>query len=172
MSKNCKLNNIFKLILFTCLISLSMNQYGYSVCNKDNCPPSRGVCSNNNQCICNKNYITVDNQMVKSNGQYCNYYIKSKYMALLLEFFFPFGVGHFYSGKTLLAIIKLTLFIILVCACCSVLCCVAGKVVNACSIIISILVVLCLVGLVLMEIFDLVGYGFGIYTDGNGITLG
>ena len=55
--------------------------------------------------------------------------------------------------------------------CCAVLCCVTGKVVNTCSFIISLIVVLCLIGIVFMEIFDLVSYAFRIYNDGNGIEM-
>ena len=160
----------FKVYL-TILVSLSLINAIYCICNESNCPSSRGFCNNNNQCICQNNYITVNNEFVKSNGVSCNYHLKSRYIALLLEFFFPFGIGHFYSGKTLLAVIKLTLFIFLVCAFLSVLCCFVGKVVSVCSTITCFLIVLCLVGLVFMEIFDLVSYGLGFYYDGNGIQF-
>ena len=135
-----------------------------------NCPSTRGMCSNN-QCICNEKYITINNKDFRGNGIFCNYELKSRFIAFLLEFFFPFGVGHFYSGKIYLATIKLSLFVILICSCCCVLCCFPGKDLNACSISMCIIVVLCIISLVVMEIFDLVSYGLGIYNDGNGIEM-
>ena len=155
---------------FLIFISVSLINSVYLVCNKSNCPESRGTCSGGT-CICKNNYITISNAYVDNKGIYCNYPVKSKLMAVLLEFFFPFGVGHFYSGNTLLAIIKLVIFIILLSMCCSILCCVAGKCINIVSSIICFTIIASLIALVCMEIFDLVGYGFGIYNDGNGVMM-
>ena len=157
-------------LLFIILITLSLIKSIYSVCNSANCPPLRGICSGN-LCVCEEGYLTVNNKQIQNNGVFCNYHLKSRFIAFLLEFFFPFGVGHFYSGKIFLAVIKLALFVVLFCMCCAVLCCVTGKVVNTCSFIISLIVVLCLIGIVFMEIFDLVSYALGIYSDGNGIEM-
>ena len=162
--------NIFQKSLFMILISLSLIQSIYSACNAVNCPPLRGVC-NGNECVCEEGYLTVNNKNVQNNGVFCNYHLKSRFIAFILEFFFPFGVGHFYSGNIVLAIIKLALFIVLICTCCAVLCCVTGKVINACSFIICLIVVLCIIGIAFMEIFDLVSYGLGLYSDGNGIGM-
>ena len=76
----------FKVYL-TILVSLSLINATYCICNESNCPSSRGFCNSNNQCICQNNYITVNNEFVKSNGVSCNYHLKSRYIALLLEFF-------------------------------------------------------------------------------------
>ena len=157
-------------ILFFITISLTLIKSAYSICNEGNCPSTRGMCSNN-QCICNEKYITINNKDFRSNGIFCNYELKSRFIAFLLEFFFPFGVGHFYSGKIYLATIKLSLFVILICSCCCVLCCFPGKDLNVCSISMCIMVVLCIISLIVMEIFDLVSYGLGIYNDGNGIEM-
>ena len=170
MSKYFQHKNYFQKSLFVILITLSLIQSTYSVCNAVNCPPLRGVCSGN-LCVCEEGYLTVNNKNIQSNGVFCNYHLKSRFVAFLLEFFFPFGVGHFYSGKIVLAVIKLSLFVVLFCMCCAVLCCVSGKVVNTCSFIISAIVVLCLIGIVFMEIIDLVSYALGIYNDGNGIEM-
>ena len=156
--------------LFFITISLTLIESTYSFCNEGNCPLTRGMCSNN-QCICNEKYITINNKDFRANGIFCNYELKSRFIAFLLEFFFPFGVGHFYSGKIYLATTKLSLFAILICSCCCVLCCIPGKNLNACSISMCIIVVLCIISLVVMEIFDLVSYGLGIYNDGNGIEM-
>ena len=157
-------------IFFFITISLTLIESTYSFCNEGNCPATRGICSNN-QCICNEKYITINNKDFRGNGIFCNYELKSRFIAFLLEFFFPFGVGHFYSGKIYLATAKLSLFVILICSCCCVLCCFPGKDLNVCSISMCIIVVLCIISLIVMEIFDLVSYGLGIYNDGNGIEM-
>ena len=171
MSKSNEIKIFPIKLIFSILILMSLIKSSYSFCNLDNCPKQRGICSNDGQCICNKNYITVDNYLVNSNGMYCNYHLKSRYIALILEFFFPFGVGHFNSGKTLLAFLKLALFVFLVCGFCSLLCCIVGKVLSAVSYVLLILIILSIIGLVIWEIFDLLGYGFGMYTDGNGVNM-
>ena len=157
-------------LLFISLIILSLIKTTISVCNTSNCPPSRGDCISG-QCKCKNNYATIDNSFIKSNGISCNYRLKSSLMALLLELFFPFGVGHLYSGKTLLAIIKFLLFLFLLSIFCSLLCCVIGKVVNACTTIIFVIVILSLIGLVFMEVFDIISYLLGFYRDGNGVNM-
>ena len=161
----------FKRIFLIILITLSLSNSVLTVCNQINCPPTHGEC-NGNICICKEEYTTINNQKIKNNGIFCNYPLKSRLIAFLLEFFFPFGVGHFYSGNIFLAIIKLALFILLISMCCSILCCAAGKILSICSTIICAIVVLSLIALVFMEIFDLVGYGLGIYKDGNGVLMG
>ena len=170
MSKYYKQKNTFQKFFFIILITLSLIKSTYSTCNSVNCPPLRGVC-NGNLCVCEENYITVNNKFIENNGVFCNYHLKSRFIAFLLEFFFPFGVGHFYSGKTILAVVKLSLFVLLICTCCAVLCCVSAKVTNACTVFICVMVVLCIIALVIMEIFDLVCYALGVYNDGNGIEM-
>ena len=134
-------NNIIQKLSFIILTLLTLIDSTYSVCNSVNCPPLRGICSEN-KCICEENYATINNKYIQNNGIFCNYHLKSRFVAFLLEFFFPFGVGHFYSGKTILAVIKLGLLALLFLMCCSVLCCVASKAVNACYAIICIILVM------------------------------
>ncbi len=169
--KNINHKIITNKYLLTILITFSLIQSAYSGCNSINCPTSRGVC-NGNICVCEENYLTVNNKQIQNNGIFCNYHLKSRFIAFLLEFFFPFGVGHFYSGKTTLAMIKLGLFVVLISMCCSVLCCVVGKpTYNTCSLILCLIVVLCIIGIIIMQIFDLVSYALGIYNDGNGVEM-
>ena len=106
------MKNCFLKILCFITISLTLIKSTLSTWNERNCPSTKGMCSNN-QCICNEKYITINNKDFRDNGIYCNYGLKSRFIAFLLEFFFPFGVGHFYSGKIYLATIKLSLFVIL-----------------------------------------------------------
>ena len=160
--------NIYQKSIYTILISISLIKTAYSVCNLENCPPQRGVCYGN-RCICQSNYITTN--IGNSNGIFCNYRLKSKMIAFILEFLFPFGVGHFYSGNIILGVIKLGLWILLISMFCSILCCIAVKVINACTIIIFLTILLSVLGLVFMEIFDLLSYGLGIYKDGKGYEM-
>ena len=164
-------SKITKKLLYIILITLSLMKSAYSVCNSINCPPLRGIC-NGNICVCEENFETINNKYIQSNGIYCNYHLKSRFIAFLLEFFFPFGVGHFYSGKTYLFYVKFGLFLVLISMCCSVLCCVAPKSNNnPCSFVLCLILVLSLLGLIIMEIFDLASYGLGIYNDGNGVQM-
>ena len=161
-----------KKIIPLILISICLIKTVNSLCDATNCPPLRGLCSNN-QCICESGFITVNNKQIKNNGIFCNYVLKSRYIAFILEFFFPFGAGHFYSGKTILASIKLGLFVIIFLSLILILCLVAKNRndTNAGSIILSIVLVLSLLSIILMEIFDLIAYATGIYSDGNGVEM-
>ena len=161
-------NKIYQKSIYIILISISLIKSAYSFCSLENCPPQRGVCYGN-QCVCQNNYITTN--IGNNNGVFCNYRLKSKMMAFILEFLFPFGVGHFYSGNIILGVIKLALWILMICMFCSILCCIVGKVINACSIIVFLIILLSVLGLVIMEIFDLISYGLGIYKDGKGFEM-
>ena len=162
--------NISKTLVFIILITLSLIKSTYSICNVINCPPLRGFCQGN-KCVCENNYITVNNNIIHNQGIFCNYAKKSKLVAFMLEFFFPFGVGHFYSGKTLLAAIKLCLFLFLMCMCYCLLACVFGKVITAYSILICFVVIVCIISLIVLQIYDLFSYAFGFYSDGNDVVM-
>ena len=169
MPKNNTNNTSFKSI-FLLLVTLCLIKSAYSVCNTVNCPPLRGIC-NADLCICEDGFTTVNNKYIKNNGIFCNYRLKYRFVAFLLEFFFPFGVGHFYSGKKILASIKFGLFALMIIMCCTTLCCVNVKAINSCSFVISLILILSLIGLIIMEIFDLLFYAIGFYNDGNGIEM-
>ena len=162
----------FNYLLLLLLITFSLIQSVNSICNASNCPPLRGLCSDN-ICVCEEGFTTINNKRIKNNGIFCNYRLKSRYIAFILEFFFPFGAGHFYSGKTILASIKLGLFVLLVISFFVILCCRSKNrnESNISSVIFTIVIILCLLSIVLMEIFDLIGYAAGIYVDGNGVEL-
>ena len=170
MSKNNTKNNSFKFI-FLFLVTLCLIKSAYSVCNSVNCPPLRGICSAD-LCVCEDGFTTVNNKYIKNNGIFCNYRLKYKFVAFLLEFFFPFGVGHFYSGKKILASIKLGFFVLMIIMCCAALCCVNVKAINSCSFVISLILILSIIGLFIMQICDLLFYAIGFYNDGNGIEMG
>ena len=160
-----------KLLLFIFLIIYQIQAVS-SVCNPANCPPLRGLCSNN-LCVCQEGFVTVNNNYVKNNGIFCNYILKSRFIAFILEFFFPFGVGHFYAGKKILATIKLGIFVTLIISFIALLCFISKYrlVTNAGSIVLTVVIILCILILIIMQIFDLIAYGFGLYSDGNGVDL-
>ena len=166
--KNKFLSNNILLLIFICFLIQSVN----SACTTLNCPPLRGLCSNN-ICVCEDGFTTINNKYIKTSGIFCNYKLKSRYIAFLLEFFFPIGAGHFYSGKTILASIKLGIFVLLIFAMIALLCCNSkGKnKPDMITIILAIVIILCLLSLIFMQIFDLIGYAAGIYVDGNGVEL-
>ena len=160
-----------KLFLFI-LLSIYQIQTVTSVCNTGNCPPLRGLCSNN-ICVCQEGFVTVNNNYIKNNGIFCNYILKSRYIAFILEFFFPFGAGHFYAGKTIFASIKLGIFVTLIICFFIWLCFISknGTETNAGSITLALIVFLSIIILILMQIFDLIAFAFGLYSDGNGVAL-
>ena len=168
---NAKNYQSYKFI-FIFIIFFYQIQAVSSACNPSNCPPLRGLCSNN-YCVCEEGFATVNNKYIRNNGIFCNYILKSRYIAFILEFFFPFGAGHFYSGKTTLAFIKLGLFVILILSFFGLLCMIVKYRIstNAGSITLTFFTLLSLLILILMEIFDLVAYATGIYSDGNGVEL-
>ena len=61
-----QINYIYTLIIILSYFSQSNSllkqnndfRYRFPVCNKYNCPRSRGICTRDNKCICLKNYIT------------------------------------------------------------------------------------------------------------------
>ena len=165
-------NYISNKFLLSILISFSLLQSVTSQCNSLNCPPLRGLCSNN-ICVCQEGFATVNNYYIKNNGIFCNYSLKSRFIAFALEFFFPFGAGHFYSGKTILACLKLGFFVLLIF---SSICALCLNAMNESSsktgtIILTLIILISILGIILMQIFDLIAYGAGIYSDGNGVAL-
>ena len=165
-------NYISYKLIFVFMIILYQIQTVSSTCNPSNCPALRGLCSNN-YCVCEEGFATVNNKYIKNNGIFCNYILKSRYIAFILEFFFPFGAGHFYSGKTTLAFIKLGLFVTMILSSIGLLCMIAKyrMTTNTGSITFTLLTILSLLILTLMEVLDLIAYATGFYSDGNGVEL-
>ena len=76
-----------------------------------NCPLNQGTCAGD---LCNWNsgfYSLLDPQLPPEKQIYCNYEQINVYIPLLLELFLP-SLGHFYSGKYLMGIMKLSFLII------------------------------------------------------------
>ena len=168
MSPNIKLQPkrlfLISLLLLTLISSIN------SACNISNCPPVRGLCTNN-VCVCDPKYATVNNKYIQNNGINCNYELKSKLYAFLLEFFFPFGMGHYYSQKMILFSVKLCLFGGLILSCCCLACFLAENKITGCQTILTLIFLLCFLSLIILQIIDLVSYGLGLYYDGNGVAM-
>ena len=109
LNTNLKMNPLIH--LFIVLISLSSifsyihNPKNFLICNKLNCPPSRGVCTRDNKCICIGDYSTIRDKE-KYGDYHCNYLQANQAKVFLLEFLIGFGAGHFYLGNITLAAIK------------------------------------------------------------------
>ena len=136
------------------------------VCNKYTCPKSRGVCNEDNECICIKGYDTIDD--LSRGDFYCNYKKKSKLMAFLLEFVLGFGSGLFYMGHTTLGTIKMiytSLTCLMFCQYHSI-----RKITELKSFAVPLERIL-LVGWAAWQIIDGLLIAFGFYKDGNGYKL-
>jgi len=79
-------------------------------CDNLKCLPQYGHCSSETTCICNKYYAHF---LLNSGEISCSYKRKNQMIAFLLEFFIPFGAGHFYLGNIALGIIKLSFMLCL-----------------------------------------------------------
>lgn len=137
-----------------------------SKCSYANCPALQGVCDNNT-CLCGNGFMTVEQL---NDGKFCNYKTKSKFIAFLFEFFFPFGVGHLYAENATLAMIKFSLFMIFFLSFCFELCFLQAKV-GKCLLFITFIFIVDLILWILLQLVDLIGYSLGYYTDGNGIQM-
>ncbi len=141
------------------------------ICNHNNCPSFQGVCYDN-ECICSHGFAT-HNEFNTSNTPiiYCNYKLKSKFVAFFLELFFPFGAGHLYAGNNILAMIKFISFSMIICSCCGILCTIALEDKGCGMKCFVIFFIFMIVFWILFELIDLFCYAFGIYKDGNGIPM-
>jgi hypothetical protein len=111
-----KYNNFqINIILIIRLLKLinSQNKDFQIICGLEKCDLKGGKCSINLNCTCNKGYDTF----YKYNDLKCNYKKISKFKAGILEFFFGFGIGHFYSLRYHFAEFKLSLYLFLILCC-------------------------------------------------------
>lgn len=176
-----------KLIIIIIFISISssISQQEESMkglCNQINCPFGQGQCLNN-QCYCFTGYVTNINDNNNNNIRsgkilektiiYCNYEVKSHTIAFFLEFFFPFGTGHFYSQRYVHGCFKLMLFLFLCIFWCGDICGIRIRfALNSKMDKIHIFIVLLnLLSLFIVHIIDLICFGFQIYKDGNGVEM-
>lgn len=87
---------------------------GDSVCDFYICQNGHGYCANvdgQSVCVCHPEFDTFPQDSILR----CNYRKKSQLVSFLLEFFFVYGVGHFYTGNYRFAILKLLIFLFSYC---------------------------------------------------------
>ena len=165
---------IFNFILIIILISKinsirkkSDFRFKFPVCNKLNCPRSRGICTRDNKCICLKNYITHEN--FTEYGEYqCNYLQSNQANIFILEFLFGFGTGHFFLGNYILGFLKLiftltTAFLVAVSPCLEENKMLSPNLTKTKNIMI--------IGYVIWQLFDGAMILFDIYKDSNGVPM-
>ena len=170
-----QINYIFFLIITisyfsnsNCLIKKNNDfRYKFPVCNKLNCPRSRGICTRDNKCICLKNYITHEN--FNEYGEYqCNYLQSNQANIFILEFLFGFGTGHFFLGNYILGFLKLTFtlitaFLVAVTPCLEENKMLSPKLTKTKNIMI--------IGYIIWQLFDGAMILFDIYKDSNGVPM-
>jgi hypothetical protein len=81
-------------------------------CTATNCKDPYGKCTDGQTCQCNKGFAQMINKTVQLNQNSCSYEMYRQKTAFMLEFFLPFGVGHFYSGRISFGIGKLFFIVI------------------------------------------------------------
>ena len=101
-----------KILLLTIFCFNSIN----SICTQgSNCPNNQGYCQAD-QCICLKDFWTLNTQEQTNPIIYCNYQRHSRFILLIFEFFIPTS-GHFIAKKYYFGIIKLGLLLIPILSC-------------------------------------------------------
>jgi hypothetical protein len=80
-------------------------------CNHLNCFTPHGKCEDKYTCMCKKGYVHAP-YLTGDKFVFCNYAQKKHIVALILEFIFPFGFGHFYSSRNMIGMVKLILAIV------------------------------------------------------------
>ena len=93
------------LIFFPTIKSRIHNPKNFLICNKANCPKSRGICTRDNKCVCLGDYTTI--KEMEGNYQ-CNYQQTNQSKVFILEFLLGLGAGHFYLGNYTLGFFKFT----------------------------------------------------------------
>ena len=170
-----QINSIYILILSIIYISkincvLKKNndfRYKFPVCNKLNCPRSRGICTRDNKCICLKNYITHEN--FTEYGEYqCNYLQSNQANIFILEFLFGFGTGHFFLGNYILGFVKLiftliTAFLVAVSPCLEENKMLSPNLTRTKNYMI--------IGYIIWQLFDGAMILFDFYKDSNGVPM-
>ena len=106
-----------KIIVFLSFLLFAQSQYdiskesasslSFGLCNSTNCNKPFGFCLDTNTCLCYPGYANVFEKGVNLKDVKCNYTRKRAINAALLEFFVPFGAGHFYGKRTVIGLAKL-----------------------------------------------------------------
>lgn len=137
-------------------------------CSSTTCP--NGMCDTTNRCFCNDKYTTFQPEA----GVQCNYRQKSRYGALLLEFFVGMeaGAGYFYLGYTGLGVGQLILFFPAMIVICVLLCCCAAAKQEKLSVLIGVFSCLWFFGSFAWWLYAVIQMGRGEITEANGAPTG
>ena len=111
--KECIIKIIIIITIIKLINSEDNNKKLPIICGIQKCDSLGGFCSKYINCTCHKGYDTL----FKINDLKCNYKMYSKFKAGILEFFFGFGIGHFYSLRYHFAEFKLSLYLFLILCC-------------------------------------------------------
>lgn len=104
----------FQLILLYSTMLISSKDNNNDKCVLGICDTKGGKCTNG-ICICIKGFTTY---LSSKNHTLCNYEQKNSVIAGLLELFLGSGFGHFYSGRRINGVVKLSFTILFCYSCC------------------------------------------------------
>jgi len=151
-------------------------------CTIQKCSFPFGYCSSSTNCHCSYGYANVNlnytliNSDSKTNNLYCNYSQKNQLTSFILEFIFPFGVGHFYALRNTFGLIKIMFVLVSPLLFCLLVCVgiIAMDSLNCqkfFAVISAGLGLIYTIGVVVWFLVDLVMFGLNKYKDGNGVPL-
>lgn len=101
-------NDLFpETISFTKVAKVPKDQ----LCNNINCRSPFGKCADLNTCECGELYFDVP-FLLKNHNLFCRYRQKSQAVEFILELMFLSGLGHLYSERSALGLMKLSFTII------------------------------------------------------------
>lgn len=160
--------------------NLNLTDYSYAVvdkCNQETCNPNLGSCGEG-MCVCHEEYANFPKEASKSPypNSACNYERKKVLIAVMLEFFMPFGTSYFYLGYYGTGLLKVSMLLFLPIVLLTVSCNfwrpshkpVAVRTNSVLCYSLSILFVGTLVTWLLVDILFIV---LNKYTDSNGVPL-
>ena len=166
---------IFYLILNICFFKYIISLDNISQKCQEFCSIEGGEClSHNLKCKCKEGYTTLYNE---ENFILCNYKRSNKFVAGLIELFFGFGFGHFYSKRYLYGSIQ---FFVEVISYCLMICLFFCFIIydrhfnhyfTSTYLFVTIYCPLVVVSIFFWQLIDSVLFFRGFYQDGNGIDL-
>ena len=109
-----KLISFKSFLIFSIIITKVFALDNNNKCVQGLCDPNGGVCLNSS-CVCIKGYISY---LTTINHSLCNYKQISSLTSGLLELFFGSGMGHFYAGRSINGLLKLSFTIFFCFSCC------------------------------------------------------
>lgn len=161
---------LFFIVLVTAVSLISQTLSSEDIeteCTFANCPLGKGTCYENT-CICSIGFTTQPKSKID-----CEYEQKEHSISFFLEFFLPFGSGHFYAERVFFGIIKLCLFTLLCVFWCGDICGLRIRFtlnsrwdkIHIGTVLINLMAFSCL------HLVDLICFGFNFYKDGHGVDM-